>query len=210
MNEPAFSIDEVAKELALRRYALADGLHVPIAAVDERAISTYVGEVSQVLSGGSSRKALLILAKEAPPRDTRFPIWDIKGSDILNQRLQVWVDVTYTRYRAAYRAAFPADDLGHRILSHARNRRMAAWMGFQFVRRTSRGANSSSSFSEQWGVALHSEASQIAANRRRGAFISYADLSELMLMLDMNLGGGVMNAVNEGQKLVRPRGCTRM
>jgi hypothetical protein len=54
MSEPAFLTDTIAKELALRRYALADGLHIPIAAVDERAISTYVGEVSRVLSGGSS------------------------------------------------------------------------------------------------------------------------------------------------------------
>jgi hypothetical protein len=45
----------------------------------------------------------------------------------------------------------------------------------------------------------------MAANRRRGAFIEYADITDLMLMLDMKLGGGVMDAVNEGQKLVRPR-----
>ena len=65
--------------------------------------------------------------------------------------------------------------------------------------------NSSSAFSENWGVALHGTPGQMAANRRRGAFIQYADLSDLMLMLDMQLGGGVMDAVNEGQKLVRPR-----
>ncbi len=44
----------------------------------------------------------------------------------------------------------------------------------------------------------------MAANKRRGAFIKYADLTELMLMMDMKLGGGVMDSVNEGQKLVRP------
>jgi hypothetical protein len=54
-------------------------------------------------------------------------------------------------------------------------------------------------------VALHGTAEQIAANRRRGAFIQYADLSELMVMLDLNIGGGVMAAVNEGQALVRPK-----
>jgi hypothetical protein len=42
------------------------------------------------------------------------------------------------------------------------------------------------------------------ANKKRGEFIHYADLAAIMLMMDMKLGGGVMDAVNEGQKLVRP------
>jgi hypothetical protein len=41
------------------------------------------------------------------------------------------------------------------------------------------------------------------ANRRRGASIAHAGLTELMLMLDLSLGGGVMDAVNEGQRLIR-------
>ena len=45
----------------------------------------------------------------------------------------------------------------------------------------------------------------MAANLHRGAFIEYADLTGLMLMLDMKLGGGVMDAVNEAQKLISPR-----
>jgi hypothetical protein len=52
---------------------------------------------------------------------------------------------------------------------------------------------------------LHATPEQVAANRRRGAFIHYPDLAALMVMLDMKVGGGVMDAVNEGQKLVRPR-----
>ena len=43
---------------------------------------------------------------------------------------------------------------------------------------------------------------QIANRRIRPPYIQYADLSDLMLMLDMKLGGGVMDAVNEGQKLL--------
>lgn len=200
-------IDEIARNLAVTRYGLAESMHVPIGAVDETAIATYVGEVQKVLSGGSARKALLVQTTPPPPRDSRFPIWDIEGCHVLHQRLQVWVDVAYTRYRRAYRVAFPDEALGDRIVSHAMNRRVAALKGFQFVRvtPTSRAANSSSAFSEGWGVALHSPPGQRTANRRRGAFIQYADLTELMLMLNMRLGGGVMDAVNEGQKLVRAR-----
>lgn len=200
-------IDKTARDQAVTRYGLAECLHVPVAAADEATISTYVGEVLKVLSGGSVHQALLVLARSPPARDPRLPIWGIDGCDILHQQLQVWVDVTYTRYRRAYRAAFPNEMLDGRILSHAINRRTAALQGFQFVRLTptSRTANSSSAFSEGWGVALHSVPEQIARTRQRGAFIKYADLTELMLMLDIRLGGGVMDAVNEGQKLVRPR-----
>jgi hypothetical protein len=55
------------------------------------------------------------------------------------------------------------------------------------------------------GVALHARPEPVAVNRRRGAFIHYADLAALMLMLNMKPGGGVMNAVKEAQTLVRPR-----
>ena len=107
----------------------------------------------------------------------------------------------------AYRAAFPSESLGDQVLSHAMSRRVAVLKGFRFVRLTptSRPANSSSAFSEGWGVKLHGSPGQMSANLRRGAFIQYADLTELMLMMDLKLGGGVMDAVNEGQRLIRPR-----
>ena len=147
-------VDEIARDLAVTRYGLAKCLHVPIGAVDEAAISTYVGEVQKVLSGGSARMALLVLAKAPPPRDPGFTIWDLDGCRILHQQLQVWMDAAYTSYRRAYRAAFPDEELGDRILSHAMNRRVAALKGFQFVRLTptSRAVNSSSAFSEGWGA----------------------------------------------------------
>jgi hypothetical protein len=201
-------IDKAATDWAITRFGLAECLHVPIAAVNESAISNYVGEIKSVLSGRASRKALLVLANIPPPRDPSFPIWDLDGSHVLHHRLQVWVDVAYTRYRRAYRTAFPTEDLGDRILSHAMNRRVAVLKGFQFVRLTptSRAANSSSAFSEGWAAVRHSTAAQRATNQRRGAFIQYADLTELMLRLDLRLGGRMMDAVNEGQKLIRPRG----
>ena len=118
----------------------------------------------------------------------------------------MWVHANYNGYRRAYKKAFSSDDIDGKVLSHALNRRVAALQGFQFVRITpvSRASNSSSAYSEEWGVTLHNMPEQMAANKRRGAFIKYADLTELMLMMDMKLGGGVMDFVNEGQKLVRP------
>jgi hypothetical protein len=186
---------------------LPECLHVPTAAVDEAALTAYVGEIVQVLAAGSRRKAFLIRTKEPPPIDERLPVWGRPGAAILHERLQVWVHIAFTRYRPAYHEAFPDHQIDGQVLSHALNRRTAALMGFNYVRITpnSRGCNSSSGFSEQWGVDLHASPSQMAANRRRGAFIHYADLVSLMVMLDMKPGGGFMDAVNEAQALVRPR-----
>lgn len=200
-----FLVDHAARELAVTRWALPDCLHVPIAAVDETAIRTFIGDVEQILADGSPPKALLVNAKEPVPIDPDLPIWEIPSSGMLHLRRQVWVHIDFTRYRNAYKKAFPGDAIDGKVLSHAMNRRTAALKGFTYVRitPTSRGCNSSSAFSEKWAVDLHSTPEQVAANRRRGAFIQYADLSDLMVMLDLKIGGGVMAAVNEGQRLVR-------
>jgi hypothetical protein len=200
-------IDVVASEYALSRYGIPPCLLVPIAALDEAAITAHVGEIRQTLSGRGMRRAFLVHAHPSPPIDPCYPIWDEPGSAIFHQTLQVWVHVGFTRYRQAYRRAFPTESLDDMVISHALNRRVAALKGFDFVRitPTSRAANSSSAFAEGWSLALHSEPQQAEANRRRGVFVQYADLTDLMLMLDKRLGGGVMDAVNEGQKLIRPR-----
>jgi hypothetical protein len=63
-------------------------------------------------------------------------------------------------------------------------------------------ADVSSAFSENWAVERHKSDKHAGERRSSPPFIQYADLSDLMLMLDMILGGGVMEAVNEGQKLL--------
>lgn len=201
-----FLIDNAAREIATTRWALPECLHIPIAAVDEYAIARYIGDIVGVLANGTPSRALLVQAKKPPRLNRQLPIWELQASDILHRSLQVWVHTAYGRYRHAYRKAFPNEDIGGKVLSHAMNRRVAALKDFQYVRLTptTRGSNSSSAFSENWGVALHSTKEQRERNALRGTFIQYADLSDLMLMLDMKVGGGVMDAVNEGQKLVQP------
>tara|TARA_R110000868_G_scaffold124399_10_gene328928 strand:+ start:2806 stop:3333 length:528 start_codon:yes stop_codon:yes gene_type:complete len=171
------------------------------------AIRTYVGDIIKEFGRGSPAKAFLVRIDEPPPRDENLPIWDHEGSKIFYQREQVWVRVEYTRYREAYRKAFPSEDISEKILSHCMNRRIGALKGFQYVRITpiTRGSNSSSGFSENWGVALWSKPDELAAFKKRGVAIQYADLSDLMLMLDLKLGGGIMDAVNAGQELIVPR-----
>jgi hypothetical protein len=50
-------IDETATNFAIKHSGLAECLHVPVGAVDEVAISTYVGEVQRVLNGGGQEPA---------------------------------------------------------------------------------------------------------------------------------------------------------
>lgn len=200
-------IDKAAREIALSRWTLPLCLHVPIAAVDEEAIRNYIGTIERVLSPGSPNRALLVTVPETAGIDPLLPISDHANAWIFHARRQVWVHIAYNRYRHAYRKAFPDEDIASRVLSHTMNRRTAALKGFDYVRITpvSRGGNSSSSFSEKWAVELHGSPRAVAKRRLRPPYIQYGDLCDLMLMLDMKLGGGVMDAVNEGQKLVERR-----
>lgn len=199
-------IDYAAKKIALRKWALPECLHVPIAAVDESAITKYIGNVERVLSKGPLNKALLVSIDAAPPRDLRLSIWENPNSTILFSPLQVWVNVSYKRYRAAYKSAFPNEDIEGKVLSHAMNRRTANLKGFQFVRLTpvSRAANSSSAFSEQWGVERYASSRKSPEEIRAGASIQYADFSDILLMMDTVVGGGVMEVVNIQQALITP------
>ncbi|QWG15411.1 hypothetical protein KMZ29_12545 [Bradyrhizobium sediminis] len=200
----ALLVDETAKGIALDRRALPECLHVPIAAVDEDAIGNYVGDVERVVSGRGLRKALLVTVPESAAIDPLLPISDHPNVGIFHARQQVWVHVAYKPYRAAYKRAFPDENIDGLILSHAMNRDTAAHKGFDFVRITpvSGVANLSSAFSEQWAKELHKPKLPVVTRRTGPPFIQYADLSDLMLMLDMMLGGGVMDAVNEGQKML--------
>jgi hypothetical protein len=200
-------VDAAAREIAIRKWALPECLHVPVAAVNVEAIDSYIGDVERVLSPGAPPKALLVKIPGPPAIDPLLPICQHPNSFVLHARLQVWVHIAYTRYRHAYRKAFPEESIAGRIMSHCMNRRTAALKGFDYVRITpaSRGANSSSAFSEGWGVARYREMKAKARIPTRPPFIQYGDLCDLMLLLDLHLGGGTMAAVNEGQQLVRYR-----
>src|SRR3954468_3123415 len=161
-------IDDTAKVTALTRWALPECLHVPIAALDEEAISNYVGDVERVVSGRGLRTALLVVVPERAPIDPSLPISDHPNAGIFHARRQVWVHVAYKPYRPAYKRAFPDENIDGRILSHAMNRDTAVFKGFDFVRLTpvSGIANVSSAFSEQWAKELHNPKQPVVARRR--------------------------------------------
>src|SRR5437764_554529 len=176
-------IDELARELALTRYALPLCLHLPVGARDEDALERFVGTIETVLMSGGQKKALLVRAYDAVAADDRLPIWNEPGVAMLRATRQVWVDVDNRAYRRAYATAFPEQDLEGLVLDHVMNRRVARLKGFRYVRIVpiSRAANSSSGgLSEKWGAAYHGTPHMITINKHLGTFIQYADLADIV------------------------------
>lgn len=182
-------------------------LYVPVAARDTNAIETYVGRIVEGLSQRSPNKALLVEAHEPEEPDERLAIWQHPGAAVLHCSRQVWVHVDYRNYRRAYVRAFPEIDLTSLVLDHVMNRRVARLKGFAYLRIVpiSRQANSShGGLSEGWAVEYHSSPRMMEINRTSQAMVQYADLADLVKMLNMEGGGSFMENVNEAQKLVDP------
>jgi hypothetical protein len=180
-------------------------LYIPVAARDINAIEKYVGSVIKELARGSPSKALLVEAHEPDEPDDRLPIWRHPGAGILHYPRQVWVHVDYGAYRRAYIRAFPGVDLTGLVLDHVMNRRVARLKGFTYLRivPVSREVNSShGGLSEGWGVEYHNSPRMIELNKASQAVVQYADLSDVVKMLNMQGGGSFMENVNEAQKLV--------
>ncbi len=180
-------------------------LYIPVAARDTNAIETYVGRIVAELARRAPGKALLVEAHEPDEPDDRLAIWNHPGAAVLHYPRQVWVHVDYTAYRRAYIQAFPDLDLTGLVLDHVMNRRVARLKGFTYLRIVpiSRAANSShGGLSEGWGVDLHSSPRMMELNRTSQAVVQYADLCDIVKMLNMEGGGSFMQIVNDAQNLV--------
>jgi hypothetical protein len=180
-------------------------LYIPVAARDTSAIEKYVGKILAPLARGTPSRALLVDSHEPDKADERLAIWNLPEAAVLHHPRQVWVHVDYTAYRRAYIRAFPDADLTGVVLDHVMNRRVARLKGFTYLRIVpiSREANSShGGLSEGWGVEYHSSPKMMEINKASQAVVQYADLSDIVKMLNMEGGGSFMENVNEAQKLV--------
>jgi hypothetical protein len=180
-------------------------LYIPIAARDTSAIETYVGRILARLAPQSPSKALLIEAYEPEKPDDRLAIWYLPEAVVLHYPRQIWVHVDFSAYRRAYIRAFPDVNLSELVLDHVMNRRVARLKGFTYLRivPVSRAVNSShGSLSEGWGVEYHSSPRMRELNKASQAVVQYADLADIVKMLNMQGGGSFMEIVNEAQKLV--------
>ena len=180
-------------------------LYVPIAARDTSAIETYVGKIFAQLAPRSPNRGLLVKAHEPEKPNDRLAIWDLPTAAVLHYSRQVWVHVDYSGYRSAYIRAFPNADLTGFVLDHVMNRRVARLKGFTYLRivPVSRAANSShGGLSERWAADYHSSPRMRELNNASRAVVQYADLADIVKMLNMEGGGSLMEIVNEAQNLV--------
>ncbi len=180
-------------------------LYVPIAARDSNAIEIYIGKINAQLSLRSKCKAFLVEAHKPEKPDARLSIWHVPAAAVLQHPQQVWVHVDYSGYRQAFIRAFPDINLSKFVIDHVMNRRVARLKGFNYLRVVSvaRAVNSShGGLSEKWAVAYHSSPRMVEINRASKAFVQYADLSDIVKMINMEGGGSLMDIVNEAQKLV--------
>lgn len=199
-------IDEFARDLASDRFGLPPCLHIPVAARDEDAVRSYVGQVVQVIAPGTPSMALLVKTRGPVDMNPRLPIWSIPEASVLHRSPQLWVHVDYADYRSAYAKAFPDEDIHELVLDHVMNRRVARLKDFAYLRLVpiSRGANSSSGgLSEKWAVEYHGTPEMRAKHLASPARIQHADLADIVKMLDRKTGGSLQDPVNEAQELVR-------
>jgi hypothetical protein len=197
-------VDQCATDIP-KNSGLAPCLYVPIAARDRAAIERHVGIVERVVMSGASDEVFLIASHPPVERDMLLPIWDHKNVGVLHCAKQVWAHVDCRRYRKGYKDALPGVSVNGVVVDHVMNRRVARIKGFSYVRLVaiSRGANSSSGgLCEKWEVAYHSSDRMRAINAESQASIQYADLADLVKMLDMKTGHSLMDGVNDAQVLV--------
>jgi hypothetical protein len=195
-------VDEHAVRIP-QQSGLLPCLYIPVAARDAHAIEAYVGRIVTPL--GAAGKAFLVDAHEPETPDTRLGIWNLPEAAVLHVALQVWVHVDYRAYRRAYVQAFPTVVLGELVLDHVMNRRVARLKGFAYLRIVpiSRAANSShGGLSEGWAVDHHSSPAMQQRNAASPAMVQYADLADIVKMLNRQGGGSYMEAVNDAQQLV--------
>jgi len=182
---------------------LQPSLYIPIAARDEKAIELYIGSIVGSLTPRNADRSLLVQAYPGPEVDLRVPVWQLKESAVLKASTQVWVDVDLSSYRRACVRAFPAEVTG-KVLDHIMNRRVGRLKGFRYVRIVpiSRAANScSGGLTEKWGAEYHRTPRMIVVNSRNAARIQYADVADLVKMLDRKTGNGIQDGVNDALRL---------
>jgi hypothetical protein len=194
-------VDTIANERGLRY--MPAGLLIPIAAKDEHAIAKYIGTISDVIMKSEPNNALLVAIDEMPIINERLAIWKLKESAILYIQKQVWVHVDYKGYRQAYQKAFPNENIKGLVLDHIMNRRVARLKGFNYLRIIPilREVNSSSgNVTEKYGYGYHSSAEMKRINNESIPNIQFADLADVVKMLNIKTGGSLQDGVNDAQK----------
>ncbi|MCW3090003.1 MAG: hypothetical protein JWP81_1072 [Ferruginibacter sp.] len=132
--------------------------------------------------------------------NSKLPLWKVKESSILHCNKQVWVQVDYRNYRAAYIKAYPEENIKKYFLDHILNRRVARLKGYNYLRiiPVFSGVNTSSGgVTEKYGFDYHSTERMIKLNEENRAFIEYADITGIVKMLNRKTGGKFQDLIRD-------------
>ena len=187
---------------------LSPCLRVPVAARDLAAIEKHVGTIVREIPDRPNPPGYLVTPHTTPDVDPRLPVWDLPEASILHERMQLWVHVDGRRYRPQFAKAFSDIDILGKDIDHVMNRHVARLKGFHYVRVVgiSRAANrSSGAISEKWAIDYHGSEEMQRRHRESKARVQYADIADLAKMLNIAVGGGVMDQLNDVQHLFRER-----
>lgn len=211
-------INEAARKRILNEN-IPDSLLIPVAANNKESIEMYVGDIVSELSRSGTEKAFLVRVEPAVEIDRALKIWDDPESGALFEELQVWVNVDYTGYRDAYKRAFNDKNIDGLVLSHCRGRPIVRMLEYEYVRISParKRANSSSVLSEVWGCDIwknyDDNGNVLPTGRSKHLLrfldnkpdILYADTTEILLLLNKMIGGGIMKSAYYAEELFRPR-----
>jgi hypothetical protein len=196
---------------AAPRFGLPRSLHVPIAATSVEALQTHVGDVVAERRFRDGRPGALLVESTAPPgEELDVPLWTSPIADSARARLyphrQVWVDVDYRSYRAAFLGFGLPIPPGY-FLDHIQNRRTMRlrdrthpWLRLCPVHR--RVNTSGGSMAGGEGMEAGYVATMVARGGVEAAHdIIYADPMDLTKMLDIEPGTRPLDGVRDTQVL---------
>jgi len=187
---------------------LSPCLRVPVAARDAAAIEKHVGAIVRQIPDHPNSPGYLVMPGTTPDRNPRLPVWELQEASMFHEQVQLWLHVDSQGYRRRFAKALPDLDILEKDIDHVMNRQVARLKGFHYVRVVgiSRAANrSSGAISEKWAIEYHGSEEMQRRHRDSKALIQYADIADLAKMLNIVIGGGVMDQLNDVQHLFRER-----
>jgi len=184
-------------------FGLHRSLIIPIAAKSKESISKYIGTIED--SFGEDDAFLVSFSPLELSND--LPVWKNPRSSWLTHSKQIWVAAESKKYRQYYLNHFKDQCINSKyVVDHIMNRKLATALGYRYIRllHVSRSSNSSSGRGGETFAKSNLPIGQSINPDINSTEIVYADPSDLLKMLDMQVGGFGLDAVRDNHYLFYP------
>lgn len=179
-------------------YGLHSSLLIPIGARNREAIEKYIGSIDITI--GDNEAFVVNFVPLEPPNE--LPVWTHNRGALLTDSIQIWVDIDFKNYRKIYLQYYKVIDKDD-VIDHIMNRRFAKKLGYKYVRllHISRDVNSSAGRGGESMAFNNLDASMEINPDINNNEIVYADPMDLSKMLNIKVGGSVLDAVRDNHFL---------